>query len=266
MSITLLVTITMFIFGTIIGSFLNVVAIRWNTGHTSLSGRSKCMSCNKTLHAHELIPLFSFLFQRGKCRSCKSRLSIQYPLIEFITGVLFAGVFFFIAKTFVYEPFFLFLALAYFCTVVSILIVIGIYDIKHKIVPNELVYAFICISFFGMFLTRDVTLVKDILSGPIVALPFLLIWFFSKGRLMGFGDIKIIFGMGFFLGLYGAIAATLLSFWIGAIFSVFFYYLSKARVTRNTEIPFAPFLIAGTIVSLLFSINILDIISLLSFY
>ncbi len=263
---TTFITILMFIFGTIMGSFLNVVALRWNTGKTALSGRSKCMNCNKTLHSHELIPLFSFLFQRGKCRGCKSRLSFQYPLVEFITGVIYAGIFLSIGDMFIYDPFLLFLALAYFCTIASILIVIGIYDTKHKIVPNSLVYTFIAISFFGMFLTRDVTLVGDILAGPIVALPFFLIWLFSKGRLMGFGDIKIIFGIGFFLGLYGAIAGVLLSFWIGAIFVLFFTILRKAKVTLATEIPFAPFLIAGTIITLLFSIDITDIISLLTFY
>ena len=256
----------MFIFGTIIGSFLNVVAIRWNTGKTSLSGRSKCMSCNKTLRSHELIPLFSYLFQRGKCRTCKSNLSFQYPLVEFITGVVFSGIFISIGNIFVYEPFYLFIAMAYFCTVASILIVIGIYDTKHKIVPNPLVYSFIAISFFGMFITRDVVLINDILAGPIIALPFFLIWLLSKGRLMGFGDIKIIFGMGFFLGLYGAIAGVLLSFWIGAVVIFFVTILRKAKVTLKTEIPFAPFLITGTLIALLFGISFMDIVSLLTFY
>lgn len=263
---TTFITILMFIFGTIMGSFLNVVALRWNTGKTALSGRSKCVNCNKTLHSHELIPLFSFIFQRGKCRGCKSRLSFQYPLVEFLTGVVYAGIFLSIGGMFMAEPFYLFLSLAYFCTIASILIVIGIYDTHHKIVPNELVYSFIAISFFGMFLTRDVTLVWDILAGPIVALPFFLIWIFSKGRLMGFGDIKIIFGIGFFLGLYGAIAGVLISFWIGAIFVLFFAILRRAKVTFGTEIPFAPFLIVGTLIALLFSVDITDIISLLTFY
>lgn len=256
----------MFIFGTIVGSFLNVVALRWNTGKTAFHGRSKCMNCNKTLHAHELIPLFSFLFQRGKCRVCKSNLSAQYPLVEFVTGVLFASVFYSITKVFIYEPFFMFLSLAYFCTIISILMVIAIYDTRHKIVPNELVYSFIAISFFGMFITRDVGLVSDLLSGPIVALPFILIWFFSKGRLMGFGDIKIMFGMGFFLGLSSAIAAVLVSFWLGAIFALFFSILKKAKVTLKTEIPFAPFLIAGTLIVLLFGIDFSSIVNALTFY
>ena len=80
-----LVIAFLFILGTLLGSFLNVVILRYHTG-MGLGGRSMCMSCGKKLHAHELIPLFSYLLQRGKCRSCKSSLSIQYPIIEALSG------------------------------------------------------------------------------------------------------------------------------------------------------------------------------------
>src|SRR3990167_8361302 len=89
---TIALTIIFFALGLIIGSFLNVVIYRYNTGKT-FGGRSKCLVCHKILSWHELIPLFSFIFLKGHCRGCKTRISFQYPLIEFITGLVFAFIF-----------------------------------------------------------------------------------------------------------------------------------------------------------------------------
>ncbi len=84
-----IITIIFFILGLIIGSFLNVVIYRFNTGKSITKGRSICMSCNKNLRWYELIPIFSFLIQSGKCRRCASKISSQYPIVEFITGLTF---------------------------------------------------------------------------------------------------------------------------------------------------------------------------------
>src|SRR5574343_2050011 len=81
-----------FVFGAIVGSFLNVVSLRFNTG-VGLGGRSKCMSCGTGLTWKELVPIFSFLFQRGACKKCKSKISWQYPLVEFVAGVIFVLIF-----------------------------------------------------------------------------------------------------------------------------------------------------------------------------
>ena len=85
--------ILFFIFGTIVGSFLNVLILRYNTGISAARGRSFCFSCGKNLNWLELVPVLSFLFQKGKCRGCKSKISWQYPLVECLTGLLFVGVF-----------------------------------------------------------------------------------------------------------------------------------------------------------------------------
>jgi prepilin signal peptidase PulO-like enzyme (type II secretory pathway) len=87
-----LVAAAFFVFGSIIGSFLNVLILRFNTGAT-FGGRSKCFSCGRELRWYDLVPILSFLFLRGRCRFCKSKISLQYPTVELITGLIFTGVF-----------------------------------------------------------------------------------------------------------------------------------------------------------------------------
>ena len=135
-----------FIFGAIIGSFLNVVSLRFNTG-VGLGGRSMCMSCGKTLRWMELIPVFSFIFLRGACRKCKSKISWQYPLIEFISGAIFVLI---LLKFPPVSPLAALSTLMYLLTA-CILIVIAAYDAKHQIIPDPLVYAFDALALERVF-------------------------------------------------------------------------------------------------------------------
>src|SRR3989344_7468525 len=116
----------LFVLGTIVGSFLNVVGLRWDS--RNFGGRSFCPSCRKTLKWYELVPIISFLIQKGRCRNCTAKISPQYPLIEFWTGLIFATV------PYIFLP--------VFC----LYIVITIYDLKHQIIPDPLVYASIVLS------------------------------------------------------------------------------------------------------------------------
>jgi leader peptidase (prepilin peptidase)/N-methyltransferase len=275
----LLIFIFIFLFGTIIGSFLNVVIYRFNTGMKIASGRSICMTCNNKLRWYELIPLFSFLIQSGKCRRCASLISHQYPLVEFLTGLVFT--------LFAYKflPIFHFSFLAYLFLLIlsvfvfSILIVISFYDLRHKIIPDQLVLIFIIVSFFSIFIDFSFTnslfiwpTFSNLISGPLLALPFVLIWLFSKGRLMGLGDGKLIIGIGWFLGLSQGLFAIILSFWLGTIVSLLLILLSKNLFNKNknkinlkTEIPFAPFLIISTLVTFLFELDISSLIEIFIF-
>ncbi len=265
----ILLTPFVFIFGAIIGSFLNVVILRYNTG-TTIGGRSYCFSCGKTLHWYELIPLFSFLAQLGKCRSCKAKISWQYPLVEALTGVLFVVTFFSLLGVQYGKQLFVF-----DCVIESLLVVMVVYDIRHKIIPDGIVYAFTLLSFgkilvmtpFRELLTFPA--LWNLLAGPILFLcPFFLLWFISKGKWMGLGDGKLALGIGWFLGLAYGISAIIIGFWIGAVFGILILLMQKltkgktalisslGNLTMKSEIPFGPFLILGLLLVFFFHIDV----------
>ncbi|MDD3662855.1 MAG: prepilin peptidase [Candidatus Pacebacteria bacterium] len=262
--------IFIFLLGTIIGSFLNVVIYRLNTGKSFVCGRSICMTCSRSLRWYELIPIFSFLIQSGKCRRCASKISHQYPLVEFGTGLIFV----LIAKHFLpilfisYWSFLLLFVL--FSYIFSLLIIISVYDIRHKIIPNKLAYLYAFVSFVSIFLSYQggslglaFPSTLALFSGPIFAIPFAFLWLVSKGKWMGLGDAKLVLGLGWMLGPAHALSAVILSFWIGAIFGLFTILFSKKKVGMKTEIPFAPFLIIGTMIAFFFNLDIFGLIRLL---
>lgn len=252
-----------FIFGAIVGSFLNVVILRWNSG-LSLGGRSRCFSCSKTLSWYELVPFLSFLFLRGKCSSCGAKISIQYFLVEALTGLMFLFSISFFPSVFGLYEIVSFLALLF---IWSVLIVLAIYDLRHMILPDFFVFLFSISSvvFIGaQYMIGDFEInIWNLLAGPILFLFFFALWFVSGGRWMGFGDVKLAFGIGIFLGLQKGITAVALSFWIGAVVSLLIIFsqklinfygksrlsLSTKPITMKSEIPFGPFLILGTILS-----------------
>ena len=247
-----------FIFGTIVGSFLNVIALRFNTGMT-LGGRSKCLSCGKTLTWVELVPLFSYIFQRGACKKCKSKISWQYPLVEFMAGAIFVLIFFAFPPL---TPVLAIQTLLYIlCT--CLLLVISVYDIKHKIIPDQFVYVFDFIALVSVFIGGSswfhIPGLGGLLAGPIIALPFALLWLVSKGTWMGLGDAKLVLGIGWLLGLNGGINAMVLAFWIAAVASILWLMVVYKRFKPRTEIPFGPYLILGMYLVLLFNIQVIDL-------
>jgi prepilin signal peptidase PulO-like enzyme (type II secretory pathway) len=241
-----------FIFGTIIGSFLNVVALRYNTGR-SINGRSACFSCGHKLSWYELVPLFSFIASLGKCRSCKSKISWQYPLVEALTGILFVLLFNYFGLT---------LHLLFWVILVSLLIVIGVYDLRHKIIPDGLVYAFSIIALLGHVLLGEFNF-WFVAAGIILFIPFFFLWFISKGKWIGLGDGKLALGFGFALGLVDGISAIVLAFWIGAVVSVLLLAFKGKQLTIKSEIPFGPFLILGFLLILFFGWDVVGLRQLL---
>ena len=213
-----------------------------------------CFNCGRTLTGRELIPLVSYLVQLGRCRTCKSGISLQYPLVEGLTGLLFALV----ALT---NPFGGW-ALVLLLIGTAILVAICVYDFRHKIIPDEFSAALAVTAFLYTLLSFDWSLLWSlpnlwaILAGPIAALPIFLIWALTRGRGMGFGDVKLMFGLGWFLGPALALSALFWAFFLGAIVSLFLILLARLKIMGNqltikSEIPFAPYLILGFFIMLL---------------
>ncbi|MDP3962748.1 MAG: prepilin peptidase [bacterium] len=254
-----------FILGTLIGSFLNVVAFRYNTGLT-LRGRSKCFSCDKTLTWIELFPIVSFLLQGGSCRKCKSRISWQYPLVEICSGALFILVFYFFPPVSAEAA----VSTIFYLLITCLLIVITIYDAKHKIIPDSLSYSFAIVALAYLFIAPDLSFavppVWALLAGPIAALPFFLLWLISKGTWMGLGDSKLMLGIGWTLGLVPAISAVTLAFWIAAVISVVWMGIVFKKFKKNYEIPFGPYLVLGMYLVLFFDIRVFDAEAFMSIF
>lgn len=262
-----LLTAIFFVLGLIIGSFLNVVIYRLNTTK-SLGGRSACMSCRNTLSWYELIPVFSYLFLGGRCRNCKTKISPQYIFVELITGLVFAALFWKFQDAFFVFPGVFAITYAYYAIAFSLLIVIAVYDIKHKIIPDMLAFLFGILAFVGIFffsstgLYWHIPITLEFLSGILIASPFALFWLISGGRWMGLGDAKLALGIGWLLGVSLALSALTLAFWIGAIVGVALVILSKNNKMRafgmKSEIPFAPFLVLGTFLAFICELNLFN--------
>ncbi|MBI5004625.1 MAG: prepilin peptidase [Candidatus Lloydbacteria bacterium] len=262
-----------FVFGTIIGSFLNVVVARYQSGLT-MGGRSKCFVCGKTLGWRELFPIVSFLLQKGRCKTCKSAISWQYPVIELLTGLvflaLFAKFFFYGSNVGLYENVVL---LLYTLFIASLLIVIAGYDFKHSVIPDGFVYAF-DLAAFGSLFAGGVFNAQAGIAGGVFFLFFGALWLFSRGRAMGFGDAKLALGLGWLLGFAQGIAALLVAFWSGTIIGLLLIGISKIRTlslpgkyfTLKSEIPFGPFLVFGALISFLFRLDVSMLVPLFSFY
>lgn len=270
-SYSITISILTFIFGISIGSFLNVLIYRFGSG-TRLTGRSKCLACGKTLSPLMLIPLFSFIFLRGRCAHCSAKLSIQYPFVEAVTGALFVLI---AVKNGLllpeYYPPHLVISLLE-AVIWSLLVVVFIYDWKHKIIPDTFAVLFAVFSGILLFTRTGYGFIQlpylpflnstpvwiDWAAAPIVAFPLALVWLLTLGRGMGLGDAKLAWGIGWFLGFSGAVSAVILSFWIAFIPSLVLLFWRSKRFTMKSEIPFAPFLVLGTLVAYAFEVNILS--------
>ncbi len=259
--------IMIFIFGAIIGSFLNVVIYRMHTGK-SINGRSHCMTCGTHLTWYELFPIFSYLALRAKCRTCRAFIPSRYLIVETLTGTLFLVVFLLYAHT----PF----VLGMYFILVALLVVTLVYDIRHTIIPDELTFMIggvaLCLLMFEVVDSLgwgiDVFF-QDILAGLIASGFFAGLWYFSKGKWIGFGDAKLALPLGMIVGLSGVFSMVVLSFWIGAGISLTILLVQRLMkrwktrlpylhetITMKSEVPFAPFLIAGFILVELFHADI----------
>jgi leader peptidase (prepilin peptidase)/N-methyltransferase len=262
-----------FLLGIIVGSFLNVVILRHNEPE-SLGGRSHCTKCDYQLKWYDLIPLVSWLSLRGKCRKCSKEISRQYPLVEFATGLVFVALFNYAFK-FTFYPTIGAVIFTWNAIIFSILICVFVYDLKHKIIPNQWSYLF---AFLALVQTlwllpisenltsvfNDMEVLLDVLAGPIFFMPFFLLWLISRGRWIGLGDGKLVIGIGWFLGFVHGLSAIILAFWIGALYSLCLIMAQRLfkhsdKLGLKSEIPFGPFLILGLLIQFFFPLDVVGI-------
>nr|AQQ75001.1 hypothetical protein [uncultured bacterium] len=238
-------------FGLIIGSFLNVLILRH--GIRGILGRSSCPSCKRELAWFELVPVLSWIALRGKCRTCRARISVQYPLVEFLTGAGFAVI--------GLAPL-LFAQQVLACAIFALFISIAVYDLYHTIIPDVWSYPLALLAL--LYALVGGAGAWELLAGPLVALPLFCFWFFSKGAWMGLGDAKLALSIGFLLGILDGFLALMLAFVVGAFVGVFILIplpivvrslrhagitsrIRAKEITMKSEVPFGPFLICATL-------------------
>jgi leader peptidase (prepilin peptidase)/N-methyltransferase len=241
-----------FVLGSAVGSFLNVVVDRSNEGKSFLSGRSHCDHCRRKLQWFDLVPIISFLLLSGKCRYCGQKLSYYYPVVEIVTGVAFVLV----ASLHFFSP----LAIGYFFFIMSFLIIIFFADLKYGIIPFSAVLPAVVLTFlWHLFAPGDISMVNHALSALGTFLFFLSLFLITRGKGMGFGDVVYAFFMGFILGFPNIILSLYIAFLTGAFISVFLVILRKKKMKGST-IPFGPFLVLGTVVSLFWGQEVINAI------
>lgn len=229
----------------LIGSFLNVCIYRIPRGESIAYPPSHCPECQQRLGPLELIPLFSFLWQRGRCRHCSAPISWRYPLVELLTAVLLS---------IVYLRFDWSLELVYYAGLTALLLVISFIDLDTMIVPTQLIgVGVVWASAYNLYTLQS--LLDWLLAGVLGYGLFYLIYLFSRGG-MGGGDVRLAGLLGLVLGLRLLACALLIAFVSGAVISLLL--LASGRANRKTAIPFGPFLAIGCYVAALWGQPILN--------
>jgi len=251
MSVEYQITILAFAFGAVLGSFANVVICRLPKGESIVHPGSRCPECGTPIRWYDNIPILSYLFLRARCRSCQTHISIRYPLVEALTGLLFAGLVWKVgigAAT---------LALAIFCWA---LVVITFIDIDHRIIPDVISLPGIVIGFAASFL-HGFPRPADSLIGIAAGGGFLFLILFAYEKIMkddgmGMGDVKLLAMIGAFLG-WQALPVTILVASITGTLAGVGFALAKGEPVRKFPVPFGPFLGLGAVVHVFFGVEMI---------
>ena len=242
------------ILGVCVGSFLNVIIFRTQTGGSVVHGRSMCQTCKIQLRFFDLIPICSFVFLKAKCRACKSKISWQYPIVECATALLF--ILMYLKQTLGLVPVSSLLLLRDW-VFVSFLIVIFVYDLKYMYILDLFtIPAMVIAVIFNVWLGQ-MYFATYIIGAIIIGGFFFLQFFVSKGKWVGGGDIRLGILIGLMLGLAQGLVALFLAYIFGSIIGLIL--LSLKKVDRKTEIPFGTFLTATTVIGLFCGPSILNL-------
>lgn len=275
-----------FFLGAGLGSFLNVLALRYHPESSVFSkrnsaGRSHCMHCKKKLGVWELIPIFSFMFIQGKCSTCGKKLTWQYPIVEFLGGVLAVASWYHLSNWFMVSLESVILGIApwwfYVFGVVLILeiltlLLIAVIDFRHYLIPNELVVFLgvlglggLSVLYFGnipnfttswagnyemVFAPFKNIFIDRVFAVLALGTPFFFLSLFTGGRGMGWGDFKLSLGLGLVLGFVAGTLSIILAFAIGGVFGLFMLSFKFRKIGQI--LPFAPFLVLGCLLAIFF--------------
>lgn len=237
----------LFLFGLIIGSFLNVLIWRMSSENAPRfwEGRSICPKCKHKLSWKDNIPLLSFVLLSGKCRYCKKKISIRYPIVELVTGVITVLTVSNLNNLSI-------LSIISYLIIFYSFIVIFFADLEFQIIPDEML---ILIVVFGAALGFGGA---NVWVGVTAALGFFLVVAATKFRGMGLGDVKLAFVMGFLLGWPAILVAVWWSFVVGGLYAVGLLILHRKKI--HDTMALGPFLVLGTLIAALWSKQILGIL------
>lgn len=228
-----------FVFGSVIGSFLNVLAYRIPIKESIVKGRSHCTSCGKQILNRDLIPILSWIFLGGRCRNCKEKISSRYMIVELITALSFLAAFLAIG----FE-----IKLLYAVLLFPVLIILSLWDIDRKEIPYT---CSIIIAVLGIisFFTADMPWYEHLIGAAIIAVPFAVLCFLGA---MGGGDVQLMAAAGLLLG-WNIIPAAMIGIILGAIAGIIIKSLTKQNL-----IVFGPFLSVGIGAGLLWGQDIIE--------
>lgn len=241
----MLITVALgFVVGIILGSFVKATADRFMT-EESLGGRSHCSHCKEALTWYDLLPLLSYLLLSGKCRYCHKKIPFEVFITEIILGILTAGVFWI-------NPVLNF-NLVFQLFILVIISIIFIVDLKTGYIFDKITYPAIVVSGIYALVTQSFL---SFACGLSLAGIFFLLIVITRGKGMGFGDVKYVLFIGLALGFPNGLLATMLAFLTGAVFSIFLIIFGKKHFGQS--VPFGPFLSLGVLITLFWGTQIID--------
>ena len=233
-----LIWVLIFFLGLAVGSFVNCLVYRLNTGRQSLWGRSFCDYCQHKLPWYDNLPLLSFLLLRGKCRWCHSPIGVHYPLVELLTGILFVWIYLWV-KSWSGNTLSFYISISLYLYISASFIALFLSDLQYRTIPDQITYPAILISLIFLIFQYPSILISNLLSGLGAAGFFFLLVLLTRFRGMGLGDVKLAGLMGLFLGFPKVIVALYLAFLTGATAGVILILLGKKKF--KSQISFGHF-------------------------
>ncbi len=250
----LLINLFIVIFGLLVGSFLNVVIARLPSGESLVAPPSHCPKCQNRIRWWDNIPVLSYLLLRGQCRSCKTKISIRYPLIELLTGFLFLAA----SIRFGVTPLLFFRDLPFLAILISVTFI----DLEHRLIPDKLSLGGLILGLVTSFFTPGLGIVSALIGagvgfGFFYAVAWFYVWRTGQSGLGG-GDIKLLAMLGSFIGVFGVLTTILMSSVLGSIMGLIWAWSQKSKdavdpITGESNslmkvsIPYGPFLVLGAL-------------------